>query len=277
MSEDKRRFLHIGLIVLILLLLGRISFHTYERSTKLERERRAKAAQAAAAASLRMAVREGKVGKLGPWIRRIDPSEPQARVALDEAAYYGRTDMVQLLLERGWEVKGTKGAAALGAAACYGYTDIVQLLLSRGVDVNAPAAQSALGWASYSGHTDTVKILLEAGADVNTPAQIDTGGTPLMLAARRGHVDIVKLLLSHHADVRFKSERGETALSLAKQRENPVQKGDAVGREGDIAKEGYAASDPTPERAQKNRKSHPKDERRIAAIVQMLRAAGATE
>lgn len=37
------------------------------------------------------------------------------------------------------------------------------------------------------------------------------------------------------------------------------------------------ACDPTPERVRKDRKHVPKDSRRIAAIVKILRAAGATE
>jgi ankyrin repeat protein len=39
-----------------------------------------------------------------------------------------------------------------------------------------------------------------------------------MWAARNGHVEVVKLLLAHGADVGAKTTEGDTALTLAEQR-----------------------------------------------------------
>lgn len=45
---------------------------------------------------------------------------------------------------------------------------------------------------------------------------INTGFTPLILAATAGHVDVVEILLDHSADIEAQSERTkDTPLSLA--------------------------------------------------------------
>lgn len=270
-TPPKRSPINTVLIVLVVLLVGALALRTYDRAAKPERERQARQEQTNAVNELRRWGETGNEEKFRVTLEKVKLTDEQARTILDSAAYQGQTNIVRILLDRGWDVKGKKGGNALDSAACFGFTDVVELLLAHGADpniVDEKTNQTPLGWASYGGHTDCVKILLDAGAEINTIAYIDFGGTPLMLAARRGHIDTVKLLLSRGANSRFKSEWGETALSLAKHIEKPVN----------IKRNPYASSyDSTPERAKKNRKNVIRDSRRIAAIVKMLRAAGATE
>ena len=78
------------------------------------------------------------------------------------AAEAGRTDIVELLLDRGADVHAWHDRA-LRWAAKYGHTDTVKLLLDRGADIHANN-DWALRWAAGSGHTDTVELLLNRGA-----------------------------------------------------------------------------------------------------------------
>ncbi len=68
------------------------------------------------------------------------------------------------------------------AWACeFGRTAVVDFLLQRGMEVDAKLphhGQTGLHWASYGGHADTVKLLLERGAPVDAKDE-SFDGTPL--------------------------------------------------------------------------------------------------
>jgi ankyrin repeat protein len=61
---------------------------------------------------------------------------------------------------------------------------------------------------------DIVEALLKAGANPNLPEE-DTGGTPLMYAAKKRCLPIIRLLLEAGADPNIKDTSGETALMKA--------------------------------------------------------------
>jgi hypothetical protein len=58
------------------------------------------------------------------------------------------------------------------AWACeFGRTSVVDLLLQRGIEMDVKLehdGQTGLHWAAYGGHVDTVKLLLQRGAPVDT-------------------------------------------------------------------------------------------------------------
>jgi len=123
---------------------------------------------------------------------------------LQVAAYYGRPDVVSLLLDRGAVIDVVTGyyGTALCAAAYSGNIELVLLLLDRGAYVNAIAGGhygTALCAAASGSKMEVASLLLERGADVN----IDAGhyGTALCAAAYSGNIELVLLLLGRGAYV----------------------------------------------------------------------------
>ncbi len=105
------------------------------------------------------------------------------------------------------------GKTLLLTASFYGHSDIVRLLIEKGADVNLRSTITALMGASNRGHVDVVKILLERNAQLE--ARSENGMTALMFASQGGYANIVKLLLDKGANVNSKMEDGTTALKLA--------------------------------------------------------------
>jgi ankyrin repeat protein len=60
-----------------------------------------------------------------------------------------------------------------------------------------------------------VRLLIKARADVNTAYKVDTGWTPLFLAAYFGYTDVVQLLLDARADVHVTDKDGDSPLTSA--------------------------------------------------------------
>jgi ankyrin repeat protein len=134
--------------------------------------------------------------------------------ALLAAAYLGRKDILDLLLENGAEV-GLFEAAALG-------------LKERAIEhlrrtPEAVSAYSHDGWtplhlAAFFGHRDLAALLIERGADVNARSRntrFARDNTPLHAAAANRQVAVVELLVAHGADVNARDGSGFTPLALA--------------------------------------------------------------
>jgi len=139
----------------------------------------------------------------------------------------GRGDLraVRLFLDGGMkpDSRNLLDQTALLASASRGRTDVVQLLLERGADPNLRFdthfsksqvhGLTVLMAAAEQGHAEVVRALLERGAFVN--ARADNGLTALMAAASSGHGDIVEILLKNDADPNAQTADGETALMFA--------------------------------------------------------------
>ena len=170
-------------------------------------------------------------------------------IALNDAAYAGRTEMVQFLLDHGVPTDASPdGMTALMHAAGQGHVDVVRLLIKRGADVNMADRMgvTALGVALTGKYRSelkknhrVIKLLIEAGANIGPAlvpavrsgnleaveflrgrgASLDEvgkdGSTVLMQAVLAGHQNIVRFLLAEGADVYAVSPDGSTALSLA--------------------------------------------------------------
>ncbi|KAF8142802.1 ankyrin repeat-containing domain protein [Mycena galopus ATCC 62051] len=122
---------------------------------------------------------------------------------LQASLFWGNQALVQLLINNGADVnvEGGQMGNALQAASYLGREDSIQLLIEHGANVNATAGYygTALQAASYGGHEVVVRLLLERGANVN--AQGGIYGTALRAASRWGHDRVVQLLMDHGADV----------------------------------------------------------------------------
>lgn len=112
------------------------------------------------------------------------------------------------------EAKARNGDTALMIAAFYGKTDVVKLLLDREVEVNRPG-WAALHYAAINGKPETIKLLLDASAYIDAESP-DDKMTPVMLAAMRGRLAAVRLFIEEGADMTLRNNDGMTALDLAR-------------------------------------------------------------
>jgi uncharacterized protein len=127
---------------------------------------------------------------------------PDGWPALHLAAYFGSTESVKILLDRGAGIdmlSTNMGNTALQAAVANDQTDVVRLLIDRGAEVDYAMAQgehTALHSAVLGGNVEIVRMLLEAGADPSTRST--TGKTPRDLA-EANHPELVPLLDEHRS------------------------------------------------------------------------------
>lgn len=101
-----------------------------------------------------------------------------APLDLEGAAGVGRLELVRSL----FEASTTQQRKDAFAWACqFGRTNVVDFLLDRGVEIDWKLkhhGQTGLHWAAYGGHPQTVQLLLRRGAPVNTRDE-RFDGTPL--------------------------------------------------------------------------------------------------
>jgi ankyrin repeat protein len=132
------------------------------------------------------------------------------------------------------------GGTALIIAATMGKTDVVQLLLDKGANPNqrdnnsftplhAAVRDSDYGEDAVqrAAAVATIKVLLKAGADPNVRLHQEKqtvralnevsfeGATPLALAAEVNNIEAIKLLVEGGADPNIATEKGATPLILS--------------------------------------------------------------
>ncbi len=128
-----------------------------------------------------------------------------------------KRDMPQLfdyLLQRRARLnaRNRNGETALSIAAYLGREQYVQRLVEAGAEINF-FGWPPLSYAAYNGHTKIVDYLIGRGADVD--GKTENGSTALFFAARFGHIDTVKALLKNGADPTVINENDETAVDWA--------------------------------------------------------------
>lgn len=140
-----------------------------------------------------------------------------------EAAAVGDAGTVRAMLEKQPELLESfspDGFQALHLAAFFGRTDVVELLAERGADVNTYSRNGfgvmPLHSAVAGSHLDTARVLLEHGADPNAVQSEEF--TPLMAAAQNGMSDMVTLLLSFGADSNRRTRDGRTPGDIAREK-----------------------------------------------------------
>ncbi|KAI9779165.1 MAG: hypothetical protein M1839_007700 [Geoglossum umbratile] len=156
--------------------------------------------------------------------------------ALQAAAYYGKMDVVKLLVSRGADINAPEGeeGSALECAIHFaadawsvrpsGDTNLVHYFLDNGANVESTLDRDivAQGGHGYGGPLTTalslqqkelVPLLLDRGADVDGVNHW-WNGSSLQRAAESGDEDIVKLLLGRGADVN-KNNGTNSALTNA--------------------------------------------------------------
>ncbi len=128
--------------------------------------------------------------------------------ALDLAAFEGRHDLAQVLLDRGAKVR-------LPAAVALHRTTDVETLLRRDPGTLKPGGRwgNLIVRASERAPGDVIETLIRNGASVNlhdnpkTAIDNTSGYTPLHAAAWNGNVSAIEVLMRHGADVRAREEK----------------------------------------------------------------------
>ena len=162
-----------------------------------------------------------------------------AHMDLEEAAGVGRLDVVS----RSFDESGALGPDATQEQmesgfmyACgYGRTEIVQFLLERGIDPDwrNKDGQTGLHWATYGEHVEVVRLLLQRGARVDV-RDGTYGGTPLdwalhgwsgtsHAAERERAYEVVALLAGAGAtlDMKWFEENEGRQLAAERMRSDP--------------------------------------------------------
>jgi ankyrin repeat protein len=140
-----------------------------------------------------------------------------------EASATGKTERVRELAVRVpalIDAVSPDGFSPLGLAAFFGREETVDFLLQEGADVNARSRNmmsvAPLHSAVAARNARIVRALLEANADVDPVQQ--GGFTPLHGAAVSGDVEIVRLLLEAGADPSARTDEGKTPLALSEEK-----------------------------------------------------------
>ena len=148
-----------------------------------------------------------EVGHRGVHAAAWEARHSVVRADLRSTATLGDLEWTRVILARGEHSQLDKDMAAVDAAY-YGHTAVLAVLLDSGVHVEAPSADmSPLSAASCGGHTETARFLIGRGADVHPDGQ-----QPLRLAARNGWDAVVAILFWNGADPLAVEEDGYCRL-----------------------------------------------------------------
>jgi len=132
----------------------------------------------------------------------------------------GNDELSKFLIEKGCNlgVKTPHGADPFYYAISFGRTEIVKILISKGFDVNGIQPGEVLlplTSATLTGSKEMVALLLDNGAEINKLPRSE-GGSPLYYVAGIGqNPEILEFLIERGADPNLKSREGETPLSFA--------------------------------------------------------------
>ena len=137
------------------------------------------------------------------------------KTSLRAAAHFGRTEMVQLLLDKGLDpdVRDDWGWTPLHVAI---NPETAKALIDGGANIHAKAKDGNEAIHSLIGENmlDSVKYLLSLGVDVDTHGKNNI--TPLHQAVIFNHVDGAQLLLDNGANINAADSNGMTCLHFAR-------------------------------------------------------------
>jgi ankyrin repeat protein len=163
----------------------------------------------------------------------VNEGNNDGETPLHLAAKEGHIDILHLLVENGSErllsirnidvnVKDKCERTPLHFAAENGHVEIARLLLQNGADVNAKNNNDTtpLHLVADFGHVDILHLLVENGSDLE--AEDDSGRRALHKSAMWGRLPIVKELVTrYHVDINSRDNLGNTALTLARDKNYP--------------------------------------------------------
>lgn len=148
----------------------------------------------------------------------VNAQDDNGWTALMGAAYYGKLQMVRVLLDHGADIglrSGEHRYTALNLAATRHFSELVEHLLDRGVPISSSDTVEALQMATCSRNHEILHMVLGRGVDVDAEL-LETAGfwkylkfkTALLLALNACKNAVRELLLAHGADVNARSTIG---------------------------------------------------------------------
>ena len=159
-----------------------------------------------------------------PVAEATKPEPPTAKapdISIHEAAEKGNIKIVNQHLAAGTDVNlendAYGGSTPLHVAAYYGRKEIAELLIDEGADVNVKIDE---GWtpiheAANGGNKEITGFLISEGADVNA---IDAAGqTPLDVAILTNHTEAADILRKHGGKIASVSAQSSHSPIEAKQ------------------------------------------------------------
>ena len=163
---------------------------------------------------------------LGP---KLPESSPVNGNSLKEASRMGDVDSVDRLLRCNVDINYKKKEdhmCALNIAAMYGHSDVVQLLIEQPhININNKnwLGHTPLSLAAWYGQLDVIEVLLTESETEVDPQDKECGQTPLSLAVEQGNTSIAKLLLANGADPNSRDKKGRTPLGWAAEKGRPEE------------------------------------------------------
>lgn len=133
----------------------------------------------------------------------------RGETSLHFVAAVGNINLVQVLLDAGWDVNAGERDIPIKEAMRYGHEEVVNLLIDKGSRLE----EGLLHQAAEKGLISTAKLLISKGANVNA---LDRQKRPLFEASRQGpkgrYEEFVKLLIDNGAQVNVKESSGISVL-----------------------------------------------------------------
>ena len=160
----------------------------------------------------------------------VDTADEMGKTALLHAAIYEYYDVLVVLVEAGADLEATcrEGYTPLTYAADRGFARGVQYPAEKGAAIEhhtlkgyTPFHSAVCGGFHLeygeNRHDDVLIELIKRGANVHTEASGRM--TPLMVAVIHKRADLVRLLVSAGVDRSIINYKGETALTIARQKQ----------------------------------------------------------
>lgn len=167
--------------------------------------------------SLYLACLEGYTDIVNYILDNTDCQFDKDYYPLNAAAYRGRNDVLDLLIQKGFDVnhRDVNGHTPL-AMACIGKNkESVRLLIEGGADVDKRTSEgpTPLMWACSSDYKGVADILLYKGADIDKADY--KGQTPVMWCRKQGGSGIFDLLMYKGANLNKRDNSGWSPLMWA--------------------------------------------------------------
>jgi ankyrin repeat protein len=152
----------------------------------------------------------------------LDPNTADAKgnTLLMIATREGHRDVVSALVRRKANAnrRNQYGDTALMLATLRGDREIARMLIEFGGAEVKHSGWAPIHYAAFYDKPEMIRYLIAKGADKDALAP--NGYTPLMLTARSGHTDAARALLQEDVDINVRSQDGQTALKIARQKKH---------------------------------------------------------